>query len=429
MCLSLRPFLALGILKCNYVREPSDCELRNIILPSNHQAVLDIANRTKETVITVEIWDSKVEFIPNLLNIGLPKLRKISLSRTEIPTELKSNFFRPQFNDVKYFELDGYSVSVDKKVETLGDRAFAKLPSLLKIKIFNEGILELGENVFANNSNLSYIVMSGNRLTYLDGGAFSNLLELKAVDFSTNYIEELDATIFRNNLILGSIIFRSNQLKNLPAQLFFGLEDLEEIDFGSNHLKSLEPQLFITNTNLTSINFEYNYLMKLPGDLFSGLENLEILNFQWNYISILDEQLFKDNSNITKLYFMNNEIKKLHQNLFSSLVDLEIIRFDNNLIETLTSKLFANNENLKIIRLNDNKISKIEPSNIEAFRDIVELDLRGNECISEHYSKWGFSETIKFKPLKWYLEKCTKNWEEHTNHSLINGEENAKFSK
>ncbi len=423
LCFFLEPFLIAGILKCNYVREPSDCELRNVTLPSTHQDVLDIANRTKDSIMTVEIWDSKVDFIPNLLNIGLPKLRKISLSRTETPTELKSNFFRPLFNDVRYFELDGYSVPIDEKVKTFGDRVFAKLPNLVKIKIYNEGILELGENVFSNNSNLSYIVMSANRFIHLDEGVFSSLVDLKTVDFSTNLIEDLNEHIFRNNLLLESINFQNNLLKSLPGKLFFGLEELEELHFGSNQLRSLDPELFQTNLKLTSINFEHNFLTNIPADSFKGLLNLEEVNFHSNFIEALDENLFRDNSNITKLYFMENRIQKLHKNLFSSLVDLELLRFDNNMIETLTSKLFASNGMLAYIRLNDNRISKIEPSNLDSFLKARETDLRGNECSNDHFSTWAFDKRpIKYL-MKMHLRKCFDGWTEHTKNSLEHGED------
>lgn len=124
-------------------------------------------------------------------------------------------------------------------------------------------VTTIGNDVFANETQLIMISIRENRVSYLPHNLIHRNLRLKQFYAHKNKIRRIDADFFRYNQHLELVEFHYNQLKFLPANLFTRNGALKTINFSRNLLKKLPMKFLIFNTELTNVLVQNNNITEV----------------------------------------------------------------------------------------------------------------------------------------------------------------------
>lgn len=83
----------------------------------------------------------------------------------------------------------------------------------------------------------------------IDDDAFSNLKQLVRLDLKSNLL--LKSHYFSELINLEYLILSNNRLEFIEKDVFSNLKNLREIDLSNNHLSVLDKKLFIGAPNFT----------------------------------------------------------------------------------------------------------------------------------------------------------------------------------
>ena len=76
-------------------------------------------------------------------------------------------------------------------------------------------------------TNLTSLLLNGNRLTHLDPKIFEGLSELFELSLSRNQLTSLDSQIFKGLTKISSLFLTGNQLTAIDARTFRGMDYLQ----------------------------------------------------------------------------------------------------------------------------------------------------------------------------------------------------------
>lgn len=136
------------------------------------------------------------------------------------------------------------------------------------------------ERVFSkiNLSNLSVLILFGNRIGRLDRDLFSSLKGLRKLVMFNSQIESIDFGAEANRL-----------------------DNLEHLNLMRNDIRILRNGMFASLRNLRTLNLKSNKIETIEPDAFVGLDELEELNLTSNAIISVDMSLVSSMSKLKKL--------------------------------------------------------------------------------------------------------------------------------
>lgn len=135
--------------------------------------------------------------------------------------------------------------------------------ALRSLVLKNNQIVKADANWFPNNSSLTWLDLSGNRLTDIHSGLLLKLPNLENLDLSDNSLQVLQPDAFKN------------------------LRHLKMLNLAGNKLRFLNPSLFTHNLNLSELFLQENQLQELPENLLQGLPHLGLLLLNQNQLQHL----------------------------------------------------------------------------------------------------------------------------------------------
>jgi Leucine-rich repeat (LRR) protein len=164
------------------------------------------------------------------------------------------------------------------------------------------------------------------------------------------------------------------------------------LDLSDNKIEIIDPDTFTNLPSLNEINLSFNRIRQIYGN--SLPENVKTMNL--------------GNNKLDNIKFIEN------------LVNLITIDLRNNQIRTLQGNTFKNNQLLVKIFLAGNKISSLSPRTFDNLRDLQEVNLEENECLSTFY------EPKTFKALSIDIEKNCQLTETENTHEMISNFEESR---
>lgn len=241
-----------------------------------------------------------------------------------------------------------------------------------------------------NFSNLEYLNISHNKITYLNANEFSSMKSLKHLIINANRLIELNQDSFVNLLQLNHIELNQNeQLINYKFEhkLFkdpgktmqhLSLADSNLIDVPKATLRYCFKlkHLYLSNNRIKYLlNYSFGFMFNL---LELYLNNNQIENIEQNAFSIDDESMIGPGL-IEKLDLSYNRLVKLEANIFSFLTNLRYLLLNNNFIKQIDTTTFYGINYLIILDLSINQLDRLDFLSNQNFSSIRVLKLANNE--------------------------------------------------
>ncbi|RMZ99343.1 insulin-like growth factor-binding complex acid labile subunit, partial [Brachionus plicatilis] len=163
-------------------------------------------------------------------------------------------------NQIESIEVDAFSI----------DKRSYYGPGLIeKLDLSFNKLVHLNESIFSYLTNLRYLIISHNRLRYIDPAVFQGVNYLISLDLRLNKLENLTFLTSRNFSELRHLRLANNQIEFLRPGQFMHLKSLNFLDLSANNIK------YITTC------------------AFYGLQNtIRRLFLNWNQISRLNTCAF-----------------------------------------------------------------------------------------------------------------------------------------
>lgn len=146
--------------------------------------------------------------------------------------------------------------------------------ALRSLVLKNNQLVKADADWFPDNSGLTWLDLSGNRLTDIHSGLLHKLPSLENLDLSDNTLQVLQPDTFKN------------------------LRHLKTLNLAGNKLRSLKASIFTHNLNLSQLFLQENQLQELPENLLKGLPHLELLLLNQNRLQHLPPGLLDRNASL-----------------------------------------------------------------------------------------------------------------------------------
>uniref|UniRef100_A0A8D8H726 Protein toll n=1 Tax=Culex pipiens TaxID=7175 RepID=A0A8D8H726_CULPI len=290
-------------------------------------------------------------------------------------------------------------------------------------KLFlSSGIEDIQPDLFANLSNLKWLVLRSNHVKLLHN-VFDNLTNLTVLELGANQITELEPGLLKNQRKLLLLNLWRNQLRNITKESFRGAESLQQLDLSVNSMESLNPDVFELLPNLLELNLGFNRFSALPENLLAENRKLKDFKFINNQVPMrtlppnflgnlpqltkvflnrcnfveLPPSLFRGSSAILELDLSYNQLNALPELLLRDQRDLQTLNLAYNELEVLPEMLLENTSKLLTLRLSYNRLRNLTSNIFASLKQLTELHLGNNMLHTIHVNT--FSQTTALKRL------------------------------
>lgn len=405
-----------------------------------------VADRALEGLVsltTIRFSDNQLTSLPPELFSDTKELKEIYLSNntiTVLAPGLFSDLVKLLVLDLSYNELTSDWINTStfsglkrlvyldfshNRVSKMEIALFRDLHNLQILKMQDNYIEHIPENVFASLSKLQSLTLSNNRLTNVDSYAFTGLQVLSVLSIDSNHISKIHPHSLRNFSLLQDLHINGNRLDEVPIALK-EIPQLKTLDLGENLITSIENASFMTMeqmyglrltennigniskgvfdkmTSLKILNLSKNKIHKIEGGAFDGNVNLQAIRLDGNYLTNI-EGLFAKLPNLVWLNISDNRLEwfdyamiptglqwlDIHANRIAELGNyfeiesqLSLSTFDasSNKLTEITGSAIPNS--VEMLYLNDNLISKVQSYTFFKKPNLTRVDLFGNKITS-----------------------------------------------
>lgn len=334
-----------------------------------------------------------------------PNLRELSLSFNKLV-----DVDPDAFVDV-YSSLESLEISFGMYREDFPDEFLTPLKSLIWLALDNNNLRTISKQSISNFSNLKYLNLEANRLTYLPVNLFNESVHtnLRDIRLSFNHLNNLETNTFNSLPQLQTVVLTGNNIRIVETGSFRDLPNLLTIVLSENRMNTIENGAFTLLPNLIKLELQNNELKDLSLDAFLkvttiyamslNVSNNEIsnllhserttpisvkcLDLNHNKIQEVPTGFLKFISNsLRNLFLSYNMINEITPSAFTSLSLLEILTLEHNSILTLRRKAFNGLVNLQVIDLSHNHIEQLQIGQFGNLRNLRVIDLSYNHIRS-----------------------------------------------
>ncbi|XP_070495302.1 protein artichoke-like [Chironomus tepperi] len=259
----------------------------------------------------------------------------------------------------------------------------SQFPFATLIQLAGIGIEEVHENAFRGCRNLEILRLYNNRIPRLPENLLIHNRHLVEIDLERNLLTTLPENIFENQLALEQLILDHNPITNFPSGVFRNLWNLKVLFMYRAQLTTVNPAWFRNLFNLEVLDLDNNHLnQEIPGDAFENLGQLQILYLASCSIRTFNPQWFRNLGSLVYLIMFDNEITEIPANSFANSPNLLVLDIGINMISEISPDAFTNLPNLMTLSLDYNDISSIHPRWFEGKRHLSQLYFDSNSISS-----------------------------------------------
>nr|KAG5688001.1 hypothetical protein BaRGS_022942 [Batillaria attramentaria] len=260
-----------------------------------------------DNVVEMELYNNSLTSFPDELRDTVPNLGSLQVQKNHLtsPVEfpwkpgfvaLPRNLSRTyQFNSLyNYRNSFDMQPNLFRKILILSMNNITNLThfqfsgEFQYIKLENNSLREISDDVFDNVPSLQFLSLAHNELQNIPEDLFSSLQSLTGLDLQGNKLTRLPNDTFRNVRSLETLNLQDNQLEVLQDGLFTSLRELKNVMLKNNNLMTVSDGAFSTlSVKLTSIDLQHNPLIEVPPIVFL-LRGLKNINLEHTDIEVLD---------------------------------------------------------------------------------------------------------------------------------------------
>lgn len=333
---------------------------------NSNQSGITIHSNEPHNITSIIIQQIPMGKIPDLLLQNFTKLSQLTMEDCNVTTleNLGSSetlrvlhLDRNELTEIDETHLAGLTKlaefkATDNQIESLHYAAFSNNTLLSEIDLSRNRIGGLTPGVFKGSSYFT-IVLARNMITDIRL-CFQNLENLSTLDLSNNQITQIPEDTFAQTTNLVDVYLQNNRIEILANNVFDECSKLHSVDLSNNHLKSFTFN--IPSSQFTSFNIAYN-----------DLTEFAVLTRQPN---LTDLHVFAQNNSVST-FFVQEPIPLVELNLCY------------NRVTSLTSIVKLNA--LKSLQLCGNNLANSDLESFRNLKNMAELDMSntsiGKECL------------------------------------------------
>ncbi|XP_029281701.1 platelet glycoprotein V-like [Cottoperca gobio] len=203
------------------------------------------------------------------------------------------------------------------------------VPLLNDLQLYHNNLTSLPSDLLKDVPHLNTLDLTGNHLVHLPPNVFSHA-SLRSLVLRNNLIEEAHAEWTPGNSSLTWLDLSGNRLTDVPVALLQKLPNLENLDLSDNNLhdlqpdalknlhrletvnlagnklRSLKPTMFTHNPKLSQLFLQENRLQELPATLLQGLQRLDLLLLNQNQMQHLPPGLLDETKSSFRIILTGN---------------------------------------------------------------------------------------------------------------------------
>ncbi|XP_064487538.1 uncharacterized protein LOC135399730 [Ornithodoros turicata] len=227
--------------------------------------------------------------------------------------------------------------------------------ALLTISVRNCSVSHVSQYAFAYSTELRYLYLSRNNISFIPGTAFHEESKLILMRASENSITTLEGT-FNATRLINTLVLWGNKIRDI-SNAFTTLELLVILNLSRNRIESIADMTFETNRNLKILYLNENRIEWLGKDAFRGLHDLEVLLLNGNRLTTLNGSL-SHMPRLQSVHLENNQLTRIGERDFVSVPHLRNISAKNNSIIDVRGA-FKHLGSLGIIVLEENLLRQV----------------------------------------------------------------------
>lgn len=171
----------------------------------------------------------------------------------------------------------------NNRLKNLSSQFLRGVPRLHTLDLTENNLSKLPADIFSHTPLFS-LVLKNNQIEKVDGDWFPNNSNLTWLDVSGNLLTGISASLLQKLPRLKNLDVSSNRVDRIPPNVLSPLTALERLDLHGNKLASLDAPTFQSTSKLAYLFLSGNKLTKLDQGLFQGLTRLKVLSLDDNQL-------------------------------------------------------------------------------------------------------------------------------------------------
>ncbi|XP_038073418.1 uncharacterized protein LOC119741652 isoform X3 [Patiria miniata] len=213
------------------------------------------------------------------------------------------------------------------------------------LKLKHNLLTNIKKDAFKNLTELLYLHLDDNQISYIQGGSFRHLNSLQVLILAKNRLKSLDSNTTEGLGVESSKLYISledNRLTHLSPYTFSRVDSPDGyINFSNNNISEIAPDAFLGVSSIAKIHLSINKISSLPEDLFDNITILRTLDLSNNNLSSFPAELLKSQHKLRYLYLQLNYINELRKGMFDGLHSLRELVIGFNMIHTIDDYVFS----------------------------------------------------------------------------------------
>lgn len=281
--------------------------------------------------------------------ISLTTMRFSDNQLTSLPPELFSDT-----KELKEIYLNNNTITV------LAPGLFSDLLQLLVLDLsYNELTSDwINTSTFSGLKRLVFLDFSHNRVSKMEIALLRDLHSLQILKMQDNFIEHIPENVFSSLVNLHTLILSNNRLTNIESYAFMGLQVLSVLSIDSNRISKIHPHALRNCTSLQDLHINGNRLDEVP-IVLKEIPQLKTLDLGENLIVSIENASFMTMQQMYGLRLTENNIGNISKGVFDKMTSLKILNLSRNKIHKIEAGSFDGNINLQAIRLDGNYLTDI----------------------------------------------------------------------
>jgi len=282
-------------------------------------------------------------------------LTKVNMSGNQL-TEIQSKSFS-NLEILEVVDLSGNQISA------ISNGAFDRIPHLKTLHLQKNRLNSYKGDIYSgmgNDTELEYLDLSDNEITYLYPESFQFHPRLKWVNFAKNRFAFFPTQFIKSLTQLEYLDLEKNQIKSLEDNDFANMPKLRRLKLAMNEIESISKTAFQNSSQLQYIDISHNNISQLKSDVFNGIMRLQ-LDASYNNLTYIPEKLFE-----------KRKVFRLES------IDLSHNQFTEIPVNVLQNQYFS----LETLKISHNNI-KVIPSDANILVNVKEMDLSFNPLTTD----------------------------------------------